>query len=155
MLYAALLALHSIGRWFALLLPVVVLQRASRAAIVRSPETPLDRRLLLAATIALDVQALFGLLLWLGVSPLGVAGIGRTPGLMKNPVLRYWAVEHGPVLLVALLTFHALAASAKKLEDATSRHRRVAIAAGVVVLAILATMPWPGLPYGRPLLPHA
>jgi hypothetical protein len=153
MLYTALLHFHSVWRWIAFVLPLVVLQRSSRAALVRAPYAPIDRKLLLATTIALDVQLLVGLALWAGVSPLGLGSFSTTPGLMKNPVLRYWAVEHGSTMLIAIIAFHALSASAKKLSDEAAKHKRIAIACAVVVILVLVNMPWPGRIYGRPLMP--
>jgi hypothetical protein len=153
MLYTALLHLHSVWRWVAFLLPVILLNRAARAGLVRAAYAPLDRKLLLATTIALDVQLLLGLALWAGVSPLGLTNFGATPGLMKNPVLRYWAVEHGPTMLLAIGAFHGITASAKRLEDEAAKHKRVAIACAVVVVLVLVNMPWPGRVYGRPLFP--
>lgn len=153
MLYTALVHFHSVWRWVAFVLPLVVLQRSARAALVKAPYAPVDRKLLLAATIALDVQLLVGLLLWVSLSPLGLPAFGTTPNLMKNPVFRYWAVEHGPTMIVAIGAFHGLSASAKKLEDAAAKHKRVAIACAVLVLFVIVNMPWPGRVYGRPLFP--
>lgn len=153
MLYTALLHLHSVWRWVAFLLPLVLLNRSARAALVGAAYAPGDRKLLLATTIALDVQLLLGLVLWAGVSPLGLANFGATPGLMKNPVLRYWAVEHAVAMLLAIGAFHGLTASAKRLEDGAAKHKRVAIASALVVILVLVNMPWPGRVYGRPLFP--
>ncbi len=153
MLYSALLQFHSVWRWFAFVLPLVVLQRSARASLVRAPYAPIDRKLALATTIALDVQLLVGLVLWSGVSPLGLSQFGATPGLMKNAVLRYWAVEHGAMMVLAVGAFHGISASAKKLTDDGAKHKRMAIACAVVVVLVLVNMPWPGRPFGRPLMP--
>ena len=154
MLYTTLLHIHSFWRWLAFLLPLVVLQRSSRAVIVRAPYAPVDRKLILAVTIVLDVQLLLGLALWAGVSPLGLQSFSSTPHLMKNPVLRYWAVEHGALMVLAIGAFHGLSASAKKLTDDRAKHKRVVMACAVVVILVLVNMPWPGRPYGRSLLPN-
>ena len=54
--------------------------------------------------IALGLQMLVGLLLYFVFSPLTKAALGDFAGAMKDPLMRFWAVEHvfGMIIGVAL-----------------------------------------------------
>lgn len=100
---------------------------------------------------AVDLQVLFGLVLYFGLSSLTVDTLNDLGSIRGNPLLMFWAVWH-VAAMVGVVVFvrigRVLALSAK-----TPRQRRrgrlVAFASATVVM--LAGMPWPGLSYARPL----
>jgi hypothetical protein len=72
---------------------------------------------------------------------------------MSNTVLRYWAVEHILLMIVAVFLVHAGRATSKRAQAAAQKHRRAAIFFGLATLAILVAIPWPFFSYyGRPLI---
>jgi hypothetical protein len=103
-------------------------------------------------TIALDVQLLLGLLLYLALSPLSRAGFADFGAAMRDSVLRFWAVEHLFGMIVAIALAHIGRARAARQLEPVKRHRTRAIFYGLSLLVMLLTIPWPGMPAGRPLL---
>jgi hypothetical protein len=69
---------------------------------------------------------------------------------MKSSGLRFFAVEHLVGMLIGLTLAHIGAARIRKASP-ERRHRLAAIFFVLALLAILASIPWPGLPAGRPL----
>jgi hypothetical protein len=96
--------------------------------------------------ISLDVQVLIGLILyWL--SPITSGAIGNMGEAMQNRIVRFWAVEHVTSMIVAVALAHIGVARARKGKGGA------AVLFLLALLAILAGIPWPFMPYGRPLLP--
>ncbi len=71
---------------------------------------------------------------------------------MKDPIIRFWAVEHVFGMLVGVALAHIGRSRVHKTSDDVRRHRLVAIFFTLALVAILASIPWPSLPHGRPLL---
>ena len=70
---------------------------------------------------------------------------------MKSAGLRFWAVEHIFGMLIALALAHVCRARIRK-ADPYRRHRVAAIFFGLALVAMFASIPWPGTPNARPLL---
>jgi hypothetical protein len=132
-MYSTVLLVHSWLRWLVLLLGLL--------ALLRPPQRSDRDRSGLLFTIALDVQFLAGVLLYAALSPLTRAAFHSMSAVMQHAQLRYWVVEHPFGMLVALALGH--------LARAKPRWRTVFILLALIILAAL--LPWPGLPYGRPL----
>lgn len=152
MAYVTVLAIHSIFRWVAL---VAVLARVGRAAAARgSAFTPLDRKLGLVAMIVLDLQLLLGLALYAGLSPAVAAAQMDMAATMKDPYLRFWMVEHGTAMTIAIVLAHVGNIRVRKAVDDAGKHKAALIFYGIVLALILLAMPWPfRAVIGRPLLP--
>jgi hypothetical protein len=71
---------------------------------------------------------------------------------MGSSGLRFFAVEHVFGIIVALVLAHRGRARVKAVADPVAKHRIAAIFFVLALLAILASIPWPGMPTGRPLL---
>lgn len=151
MIYAAVLFIHSWLRWIVVLTGLAAVLRAVVGAAGGKPWTATDDRAGFWFSIALDVQFLLGLILYIFLSPFTHAAFRDFAGAMKNSAQRFWAVEHIVGMFIAIALVHIGRARLRK-TDPLRRHK---VAAGFFVLAlvvILASIPWPGMPYGRPLL---
>jgi hypothetical protein len=148
-MYTIILTLHSWIRWIALIAGV----GATLAAVtgrVRSERSPADGWAL-AAMIALDLQLLLGLLLYLVVSP-NMAEIRSHFGeAMQNPTLRFWAVEHLTMMLGAVILAHVGRVLARKAATPGAKRTRLLICFGLATFLMIAGIPWPGMRAGRPL----
>jgi hypothetical protein len=148
-MYTIVLILHSWIRWFALIAVFGVLFAAIRGKVQGSQS--IADRWGLFAILALDLQMLLGLLLYLVVSP-NMAEIRAHFGeAMQNPQLRFWAVEHLTAMIVAVVVAHVGRVLARKAKTTDSKRRRLLACFGVVTIALLLGTPWPGMPAGRPL----
>lgn len=146
-----LLVLHGLLRWVVVGAGLFALARTIEGARAGRTWQAGDTKVVRAFTIAFDTEVLLGLVLWLGVSPLGVRMFGQA-GVMKQASLRFFMVEHVLGMLVAVALMHVLTARARRLGDAPERYKKTAIgiAAGFAVLFL--SIPWPFMAYGRPLL---
>ena len=151
MVYAALLTIHSWLRWLVLLAGITAFVRAAAGASGRKPWTPADDRAGFWFVTSLDTQALLGIIMYVFLSRLTHAAFANIGAAMKDSVLRFWLVEHTFGMIVGLAFAHVGRARARK-TDSLRRHRVVAIFFGLALVAILAAIPWPGMPAGRPLL---
>jgi hypothetical protein len=151
MTYLITLTLHSWVRWLVLATGLLAVLRAITGASGRRPWTPADDRLAFFFTMLLDLQVLIGLILYAWLSPITHEAFRDIGAAMKSNGLRFWAVEHIFGMVVALSLAHVGRARIRK-ADFSRRHKIALIFFGLAVLVMLASIPWPGTPYGRPLL---
>jgi hypothetical protein len=146
-MYTTVLLMHSWVRWLALVAAFYALYDAFREKGARG--TPVPAELLFVT--AMDVQLLLGVLLYFFVSPNMQEIRAHFAESMQGATTRFWAVEHLASMLAAVVLAHVgrvLARTAKT--DASRRVRRLTCY-GIATILILAGMPWPGRPGGRPL----
>lgn len=148
-----LLLLHSLLRWVVLIL-LVGRAGASLAAMGSgAPWAPLHRKLGLAALIATDLQLLLGIGLY-AMSPLVSAALSDMGAAMKDPGLRFWAVEHPTTMVLAVVAAHVGHALSKRGKTPATQHRAAAIGAVVTLVLLAAGIPWPWREaVGRALIP--
>jgi drug/metabolite transporter (DMT)-like permease len=149
-LYSTVLIIHSWLRWAALLFGVAATFNAFRHradAAERAPGQRWDWLFMLA----LDLQVLFGLLLYFGLSPFTREAMNNVGMALHDPALRFWAITHVAMMFVALVAVRAGRVFA--MGERTSRARRNGryVCFGIAVLAMVVGVPWPGLAYARPL----
>ena len=149
-MYPTVLTIHSWLRWAALLLGVIATFNAYRHR-AETAERPRGQRWDWSFMLALDLQALFGLLLYFGLSPFTREAIGNVGMALRDPGLRFWAITHVAMMCVALVAVRIGRVFA--IGERTSRARRNGryVCFGIAVLAMVAGVPWPGLANGRPL----
>jgi hypothetical protein len=150
-MYPLTLALHSLLRWVVLAAGFVAAGRALAGARNRADWTPADEKAGRWFVIAVDVQLLLGLALYAGLSPLTLIAFQDFGGAMGNSVLRFWAVEHIFGMLAAVALAHVGRVRVRRAAEAARRHRTAAIFFGLALLAVVVTIPWPGMPAARPL----
>jgi len=151
-MYLLTLAIHSLLRWAVLGAGLVALVRALAGARTRREWSAADSRAGLWFVIAMDLQLLIGLVLYLALSPITAVALQDFSGVMGNSMLRFWAVEHIVGMVAAVALVHIGRARIRTTQDAARRHKLAAIFFGLALVAIMATIPWPGTPAGRPLL---
>ncbi len=141
-MYSFLLHLHSILRWVVLLLLLVAIFNslvAGSRPFIRS-----DARTGSILVIFADLMLLIGLALWYwgprGYSYIKSIGMSAT---MKDPVARFFAVEHLAGMLVAIILLHIGKAQGRKALSDKAKHRRTLVFYLLALLIILVSIPWP------------
>ena len=152
-MYLTLLAIHSLLRWIVLGAAVIALFRAFGGWSSGRPWTPTDEKVGKQFILFLDLQFVVGLLLYVAFSPLTTAAFADFGAAMRDSIMRFWAVEHITAMVIALALAHIGRVKARKLVDATSRHRTTAIFFGLALLLMLVSIPWPFMAAGRALFP--
>ena len=148
-MYTTVLAIHSWVRWIALIAAVGTTMAALRGKVAGS--NSLADRWGMAAMMALDIQLLLGLLLYFVISPNMKAILDNFGGAMKDPALRFWAVEHTATMFAAIALAHVGRVLARKAPTPASKRTRLLICFGLATILIILGMPWPGRPGGRVL----
>lgn len=141
---SVLLFLHSILRWVILVLLVVAIFRSYRGMAAGRQFSEGDRKVGLFLMIAAHTTLLAGLILWF-IGPLGLAEI-RDFGfgaVMKERVMRYYAVEHFAGMLIAIVLITIGRGVAKKSIPDKAKFRRSFWLFLIALLIILVTIPWP------------
>jgi hypothetical protein len=149
-MYTTILALHSWIRWIALIAGVGATIMTMRDSSGAAGASRVDRWGFALVT-ALDVQLLLGLVLYLVVSP-NMAEIRANFGAaMKDPVARFWAVEHITSMLVAVILVHVGRVLGRKATSPESKRMKLFVCFGIATVLMILSIPWPGLRAGRPL----
>ena len=131
---SVLVGLHSLWRWVVLLVVLVALVRGLVGWLRGGAWTDLDRQLSRAAVGAIDVQALLGIIIWLGERRWDV----------NNPFL---SVIHPLVMLVALAVAHVGSVRLRRESEPVAKYRWLALS--LIVVLILVTAAIPSYSWGR------
>lgn len=150
-MYEFTLMLHSWLRWGV----VVAGLMATISAFTMKPgfggEDRADRWGLIFM-ITLDLQLLVGFLLYFALSPATAAIFNDFGAAMRDPVARFWAVEHVTLMVVAVIVAHLGRILGRKARTPGAKRMRLLICFTIATIAILAATPWPGMTAGRPLI---
>lgn len=137
-----LLFLHSIIRYLILLFALIVSLQSLISFMGKKPLKKSNKAMALVLLICCDIQLLIGLVLYSTKGWLSALTAGG--GLMKNPVSRFWAVEHGVGMVVAIVLVHMGYTFLKRKMDDDVKLKRLFWCA-FIALAIFVTMtPWEG-----------
>ena len=148
-MYHLVLVLHSWLRWFALVAGVAATFRSTGSR----PESGADRANMwgLVLMAVLDLQMLLGLLLYFVLSPLMAVALRDFGAAVKDPGLRFFAVQHFGLMLAAVVVVHVGRVLARKATAPDSKRMHMFICFGLATLLMILSIPWPGMVGGRPL----
>ncbi|MBW3671556.1 MAG: hypothetical protein KY432_07770 [Acidobacteria bacterium] len=150
MIYRVLLGIHSWNRWVVLILGIVLVAVAWQKLMSRAHTSATMSRFSIWFITSVDIQFLLGIFLMF-VSPV-IATFMNDPGAaMSRPSIRFWAVEHTSMMLIATILAHVGRVMVKAAGDATVAHRRGAIMFTIALIVILVSIPWPFREQGRAL----
>ncbi len=149
-MYTLALILHSWLRWAAIIAGVLAVMSLLSSKSSATGSRQADKWGLFFM-ISLDLQLLIGLLLYLFISPNTTAMFSDFGAAMRDPVARFWAVEHISLMLVAIVLAHVGRVLARKARTPAAKRSRLLVCFVIALVAILAATPWPGMRAGRPL----
>jgi hypothetical protein len=150
-MYDIALHAHSWLRWLVLIAGIYAVVRGFAGRSGRRIWTRTDERIGAIFTGLLDLQVLLGLLLYFALSPVTRAAMADFGAAMGNSGLRYWAVEHPFGVIAGVVLAHVGRARIRKTTDDQRKHGAAALFFTLALIAILVSIPWPGMPQGRPL----
>jgi len=116
--------------------------RSLKGVTGKTPFTAADSKAGLFFMIFCDLQLVVGLILFF-MSPLSQAGIANMGGAMKDPVLRFFTVEHEVMAIIAIALVHIGKSKIKKAATDAQKHKLGLIFFGLAFIVILALIPWP------------
>ena len=150
-MYSSALWLHSLLRWAVLLTGLVAWFRAVGGQTAKRPWTAKDELWGLLFTISLDTQMVVGLILYVFLSPITKMGLQNLGAAMRIDTARYFTVEHIAGMIIGIALAHVGRVRIRKAASDARRHRLAIIFFGLALVAIFASIPWPGMPVARPL----
>jgi len=150
--YNSVLWLHSWLRWAVLVAGAFACVRALRGYSGKRAWLPIDELWGFTFSIALDVQFVVGLILYLFLSPITKMAFQNMSTAMHIDTVRFFAVEHITAMIIGIGFVHMGRLKLRRTTDAVQKHRVALIYFGLALLVIVAAIPWPILtPVVRPL----
>ncbi len=149
-IYSITLYLHSWNRWLILVAGVIVIAAAIKGLSAKSDYSPFQRKWALIFLSSLHLQLLIGLIMYFFLSPITAQALSDFGAAMKDSVLRFWAVEHTFVNIIAIGLAQTGSILVKRKVDSASKHRQTLIWSGIALLLILAMIPMGMMGVERP-----
>jgi hypothetical protein len=137
-MYNGLVHAHSGLRWVVLFLLIYAIYNAFSKKSKGVDWTDSDKKISLFAMIFTHVQLLIGLILYF-ISPL----VNFSEGFMKNPIYRFYSVEHISLMLVAIALITVGYSKSKRSTDSSQKFSTVAKFYLLGLILILISIPWP------------
>jgi len=141
-MYTGLLHTHNLFRWLVLISAIVAIAFAFTGWLGKKEWKKRDNLAGLLLTIFIDIQFLVGIILYAFVSPITKAAFADFGAAMKNDILRFYAVEHIVIMIVALVVIHIGRSRSKKAATPVKQHMAAAIFYTIGLLLILSAIPW-------------
>jgi heme A synthase len=148
--YWLLRLIHGYWRWAVLLSAVVALVRGI-CTWRRDNWTPGDDRASRAFVAAVDVQVSLGLILYFAFSPFWPAVRDSFHDALRDPSSRFFGMEHGTAMLVALAAAHVGRVRVRRALEPRMKQRALIVSLAVFFAIAAWAIPWPWRAMGRPL----
>jgi hypothetical protein len=140
--YQIVLHAHSGFRWLALLAAVVIVIKSVIGLIGNGKYQKLDNILAASFVGTMHLQFLLGLVLYFFLSPVTKAAFEDFGAAMKNADLRFWAVEHLFIMIIAIALAQVGRSTSKKATEDKSKFKKQLIFFGISLVLMLAGIPW-------------
>lgn len=151
-MYHILLMMHSWLRWGVVIALLCVLVKFTTALVQNRPYTRTDRILSSVLLMVTHLQFILGVLLYFVWSPFIHIGKVDLSVIMKQPVLRYWNLEHVVSMFLFVVLVQAGFSISKRQQHSEERHKKMLLYTVLAFVFLIAVMPWPFREhYGRVL----
>ncbi|HEX8350344.1 MAG TPA: hypothetical protein VF598_10310 [Hymenobacter sp.] len=151
-MYSIVLLLHSWSRWLVVIFGLIAVFRAFGGWQGRRPYLGADNGMGAAFVGSMHLQLLLGLILYLGLSPFGLKAMQAAGGAaMKDPVTRFWGVEHITAMILAVIFAQVGRTLSKKATSPVMKHKRAFVWFAVALVLVLLMIPWGIWNPARPL----
>ncbi|GDX53248.1 hypothetical protein LBMAG27_22950 [Bacteroidota bacterium] len=147
-MYEVFLKTHSYLRWVVLILALITVVKYLFGWLQKKQFTSSENKISLFYSIAMDVQLIVGLVLYLFLSPI----TNSFHIDMKDTFSRFWGMEHIAMMVIAIALVHIGRVMVKKAKTDVARFSKGTIYFLLSLLIMLASIPWPFREIiGRPL----
>lgn len=140
-MYSLLLQTHSILRYLILVALLIVLFRSLLGHLAKRQYESFDNQSSLLLLMLVHIQLVIGIVLYM-VSPIVQTALKDMGAAMKDDALRFAAVEHVTVMLLAVIVITAGRVWSKKAQLDAMKHRRMLICSAIGFVLIIAGIPW-------------
>ncbi len=148
--YTISLLLHSWNRWLILIAGIIVMAAAIKGLSSKSAYSNFQKKWALVFLSSLHLQLLVGLVLYFFLSPVTIQALSNFGAAMKDPVLRFFAVEHAFVNVIAIALAQTGSILVKRRADSAAKHKQTLIWTGIAFFLILLMIPMGMMGVERP-----
>ncbi|MEO8720855.1 MAG: hypothetical protein ABI297_05775 [Ginsengibacter sp.] len=133
--------LHNLIRWLILIFAFWTVIRAISGLASKRSYTVTDSRSNFFFMLGMDLQLLIGMILYFTLGWFeSLKHIGES---MKDPMLRFFTIEHSVMMIIAWILVHAGRISVKKATTSPEKFKKSLLFFGIALLLILFAIPWP------------
>lgn len=140
-MYNVLLFAHSWLRWVVLILALINIYKSFVGTKGSISYGKGEKGLAGAFVGCLHLTFVFGLILYF-ISPYAYQAFGGSESVMKNATLRFWAVEHAFVMILAIAAASIGKAKAKKAATDPEKFKAQLIFFSIALVLMLSRIPW-------------
>lgn len=140
-MYTGLLHLHSSFRYLVLAVLLITVIRCLYGWLAQQNFTRRDNILGIALLSLVHLQFLIGLILYF-VSPIVKAAHSDMAAAMKDPLIRYWAVEHITIMLFSVILITIGRVMSKKAQTDKSKFKKAFFFYLFGLITMMAGIPW-------------
>lgn len=141
-MYVGFLHLHNTLRWLLLLSLIITLIKYMAGWLRVQPWKKFDNTLGIVLIWLMDLQLLTGLALYFFLSPITKMALSNFGAAMKDPNLRFYAVEHFSMMLIAVILVHIGREKSKRAKTDLAKFRTASIFFLIAMMVIYAAIPW-------------
>lgn len=141
-MYIPFLHIHNTLRWLILLMLVITLIRYAAGWLGNRPWKNADRLFGKVLTWMMYLQLATGLALYFFLSPITQIAMSDFGAAMKDASLRFYAVEHLSMMLIAVVLVHLGYTKSVKINNDTGKFRVASIFFLLALMVIFAAIPW-------------
>jgi hypothetical protein len=138
---STLLLIHSYFRWLVLLAGLIAVARMANGYTRQAVYGASDLRVSRIFIGLLDLQFLFGLILY-AVSPVTRDALKNMATSMQDPHVRFFVAEHPMMMFIALCAAHGSSIWARKSPSDRMKYLRSSMGFALALGLILAGIPW-------------
>ena len=136
-----LLVLHNLIRWLILIFAFWTIIRAFSGLASKREYSSGDSRSNFFFMLGMDIQLLIGMILYFTNGWFeSLKHIGES---MKDPMVRFFTMEHSVMMIIAWILVHAGRISVKKATGSNAKFKKTLLFFGIALLIILIAIPWP------------
>jgi hypothetical protein len=143
-----LLVLHDLFRWVILIFAFWAIISAISGLTSNRVYSLNDGRSNFFFMLSMDIQLLLGLALYFMNG--WYTGFQNMSETMKDPMLRFFTVEHTFMMIIAWILVHVGRVAVKKAMTSPAKFKRTLIFFGIALFLILISIPWPFREIARP-----
>lgn len=150
-MYAFILALHSLIRWFVLASLLFALYRAYSGRLLKKSYSKFDDRVRGITVNIANTQFTIGLWLYF-ISPIANYFISHFKDAIHERQIRFFGMEHITMMLIGITLISVASSKAKRKIADKEKFKTLAIWLTIALLVILSSIPWSFSPLiSRPL----
>ncbi len=141
-MYVGFLHIHDTLRWLLLIGLLITLTKYLAGWFGGKPWNRADNILGFTVALLMDLQLITGLILYFFLSPITLLALSNFGAAMKDPNLRFYAVEHFSMMLIAVAAVHIGRIKSKSAKTDLGKFRYASIFYLIALMIIFAAIPW-------------